>query len=100
MEAVLDVTGALFVAGMLRKNRRVWQPEAQGKSLRADFARHKIRNLEGNHRLPSASSYEAELSFHAAIDLAEFKHYRITYMKQSVDSHNHIDGIEDYMASP
>ena len=46
--------------------------------------------------IPDSSVYSDYWRGYNALDVSEFKHYRINHSKLLADKHNHINGIENF----
>jgi len=82
--------GKVPVFGLLKRNGKVFTvmiPDAKTKTL-MPIIRHKIK--------PDSIVYSDCWRAYNALDVSEFKHYRINHSKLFVNKHNHINGIENF----
>ena len=82
--------GKVPVFGLLKRNGKVYAviiPDAKTKTL-MPIIREKVR--------PDSIVYTDYWRGYNALDVSEFKHYRINHSKLFADKHNHINGIENF----
>ena len=82
--------GKTPVFGLLKRNGKVYSvviPDARTQTL-LPIIREKVK--------PDSIVYTDSLRSYNALDVSEFKHYRINHSKRFVDKHNHINGIENF----
>ena len=82
--------GKVAVFGLLKRSGKVYTaiiPNAKTKTL-LPIIRKKIK--------PDSVVYTDTFRSYNALDVSEFKHYRINHSKVFVDKHNHINGIENF----
>jgi len=82
--------GKVPVFGLLKRGGRVYTkviPDASCESL-VPIIREKVT--------PDSIVYSDSWRSYNALDVSEFKHYRINHSKQFADQRNHINGIENF----
>ena len=82
--------GKVPVFGLLKRNGKVYAamiPDAKTKTL-MPIIRDKVR--------PDSIVYTDCWRGYNALDISEFKHYRINHSELFADKHNHINGIENF----
>lgn len=82
--------GKVPVFGLLKRNGRVYAqviPDAKTETL-MPIIRYKIR--------PDSIIYSDTFRSYNALDVSEFKHYRINHSKLFAHKNNHINGIENF----
>jgi transposase len=83
-------TGKVPVFGLLKRNGKVYAviiPNAKSHTL-MPIIRQKVT--------PDSIVYSDAFCSYNALDVSEFKHYRINHSKLFADKHNHINGIENF----
>jgi len=83
-------TGKVPVFGLLKRNGKVYAviiPDAKSQTL-MPIIRQKVT--------PDSIVYSDAFCSYNALDVSEFKHYRINHSKLFADKHNHINGIENF----
>ena len=83
-------TGKVPVFGLLKRNGKVYAviiPNAKSQTL-MPIIRHQVT--------PDSIVYSDAFCSYNALDVSEFKHYRINHSKLFADKHNHINGIENF----
>ena len=78
------------VFGLLKRNGKVYAamiPDAKTKTL-MPIIREKVK--------PDSIVYSDCWRGYNALDVSEFKHYRINHSELFADKHNHINGIENF----
>ncbi len=83
-------TGKVPVFGLLKRNGKVYAamiPDAKAKTL-IPIIRQKVK--------PDSIVYSDCWRGYNALDISEFKHYRINHSLLFADKHNHINGIENF----
>jgi transposase len=83
-------TGKVPVFGLLKRNGKVYAviiPDAKSHTL-MPIIRQKVT--------PDSIVYSDAFCSYNALDVSEFKHYRINHSKLFADKHNHINGIENF----
>jgi len=78
------------VFGLLKRNGKVYAvmiPDAKTKTL-MPIIRQKVK--------PDSIVYSDYWRAYNALDVSEFKHYRINHSKLFANKHNHINGIENF----
>ena len=78
------------VFGLLKRGGKVYTkiiPDAKGETL-MPIIQEKV--------IPDSIVYSDCWRGYNALDVAEFKHYRINHSKLFADRHNHINGIENF----
>ncbi len=83
-------TGKVPVFGLLKRNGKVYAamiPDAKAKTL-IPIIRQKVK--------PDSIVYSDCWRGYNALDVSEFKHYRINHSMLFADKHNHINGIENF----
>ena len=83
-------TGKVPVFGLLKRNGKVYAviiPNAKSQTL-MPIIRQKVT--------PDSIVYSDAFCSYNALDVSEFKHYRINHSKLFADKHNHINGIENF----
>jgi transposase len=78
------------VFGLLKRNGKVYTvviPDAKANTL-LPIIREKVR--------PDSIVYSDSFKGYNALDVSEFKHYRINHSELFADRHNHINGIENF----
>ena len=83
-------TGKVPVFGLLKRNGKVYTcviPNAKTETL-IPIIRDKIR--------PDSIIYSDTFRSYNALDVSEFKHYRINHSKLFANKRNHINGIENF----
>ncbi len=81
--------GKVPVFGLLKRNGRVYAviiPDAKTKTL-MPIIREKVK--------PDSIVYTDYWRGYNALDVSEFKHYRINHSQLFANKHNHINGIEN-----
>lgn len=82
--------GKVPVFGLLKRNGKVYAamiPDAKTKTL-MPIIREKVK--------PDSIVYSDCWRGYNALDVSEFKHYRINHSELFADKHNHINGIENF----
>lgn len=82
--------GKVPVFGLLKRNGKVYAamiPDAKAKTL-MPLIREKV--------MPDSIVYSDCWRGYNALDISEFKHYRINHSKLFADKQNHINGIENF----
>ena len=82
--------GKVPVFGILQRGGKVYTqviPDAKSQTL-LPIIREKI--------VPDSIVYTDYYRSYNAVDVSEFKHYRINHSKLFADKHNHINGIENF----
>ena len=82
--------GKVPVFGLLKRNGKVYAaiiPDAKTKTL-MPIIREKVK--------PDSVVYSDCWRGYNALDVSEFKHYRINHSELFADKHNHINGIENF----
>ena len=82
--------GKIPVFGILKRGGKVYTkiiPDAKGSTLMPIMER-KIT--------PDSIVYSDSWKGYNALDVTDFKHYRINHSKLFADAHNHINGIENF----
>jgi len=82
--------GKVPVFGLLKRNGKVYTvmiPDAKTKTL-MPIIREKVK--------PDSIVYSDFWRGYNALDVSEFKHYRINHSELFADKHNHINGIENF----
>ena len=82
--------GKVPVFGLLKRNGKVYAamiPDAKTKTL-MPIIREKVQ--------PDSIVYTDCWRGYNALDVSEFKHYRINHSELFADKHNHINGIENF----
>ncbi len=82
--------GRIPVFGLLKRNGQVFTviiPDAKTDTL-MPIIRQKVK--------PDSIVYTDTLRSYNALDVSEFKHYRINHSKLFTNKHNHINGIENF----
>jgi len=82
--------GKVPVFGLLKRNGKVFTvmiPDAKTQTL-MPIIRHKVK--------PDSIVYSDCWRAYNALDVSEFKHYRINHSKLFANKHNHINGIENF----
>ena len=82
--------GKVPVFGLLKRNGKVYAvmiPDAKTQTL-MPIIREKVK--------PDSIVYSDYWRGYNALDISEFKHYRINHSKLFADKHNHINGIENF----
>lgn len=82
--------GKVPVFGLLKRNGKVYAvmiPNAQSDTL-IPIIREKVT--------PDSIVYTDSFKSYNALDVSEFKHYRINHSELFADKHNHINGIENF----
>ena len=82
--------GKVPVFGLLKRNGKVYTvmiPDAKTKTL-MPIIREKVK--------PDSIVYSDFWRGYNALDISEFKHYRINHSELFADKHNHINGIENF----
>ncbi len=82
--------GKVPVFGLLKRNGKVYAamiPDAKTKTL-MPIIREKVQ--------PDSIVYSDCWRGYNALDVSEFKHYRINHSRLFADKHNHINGIENF----
>ena len=82
--------GKVPVFGLLKRNGKVYAamiPNAKGETL-MPIIRDKVK--------PDSFVYTDCWRGYNALDVSEFKHYRINHSELFADKHNHINGIENF----
>ena len=82
--------GKIPVFGLLKRNGKVYAqviPDAKAKTL-MPIIRDKIK--------PDSIIYSDTFPTYNALDVSEFKHYRINHSKAFSIKYNHINGIENF----
>ena len=83
-------SGKVPVFGLLKRNGRVYTvviPDAKSDTL-LPIIREKVK--------PDGIVYTDTFRSYNALDVSEFKHYRINHSKLFAKKHNHINGIENF----
>ena len=83
-------SGKVPVFGLLKRNGKVYAamiPDAKTKTL-MPIIREKVK--------PDSIVYTDCWRGYNALDVSEFKHYRINHSELFADKHNHINGIENF----
>ena len=82
--------GKVPVFGLLKRNGKVYAaiiPDAKTKTL-MPIIRERVK--------PDSIVYSDCWRGYNALDVSEFKHYRINHSELFADKHNHINGIENF----
>ena len=82
--------GKVPVFGILKRGGKVYTkviPDARTDTL-MDIMQHKI--------VPDSIVYTDAWRSYNALDVSEFRHYRINHSELFADRHNHINGIENF----
>ncbi|AVC43312.1 IS1595 family transposase [Francisella tularensis subsp. novicida] len=82
--------GKVPVFGLLKRNGKVYTviiPDAKSDTL-LPIIREKVK--------PDSIVYTDTFRSYNALDVSEFKHYRINHSKLFAKKHNHINGIENF----
>ena len=82
--------GKIPVFGLLKRGGKVYTkiiPDASSASL-CPIIEHKV--------VPDSIVYSDTWRGYNALDVSDFKHYRINHSKLFADKHNHINGIENF----
>jgi len=82
--------GKIPVFGLLKRNGQVFTviiPDAKTDTL-MPIIRQKVK--------PDSIVYTDTFRSYNALDVSEFKHYRINHSKLFANKHNHINGIENF----
>ncbi len=82
--------GKVPVFGLLKRNGKVYTviiPNAKAETL-IPIIRQKVK--------PDSIVYSDTYRSYNALDVSEFKHYRINHSKLFANKHNHINGIENF----
>ena len=82
--------GKVPVFGLLKRNSKVYAvviPDAKASTL-LPIIREKVQ--------PDSIVYSDTFRSYNALDVSEFKHYRINHSELFADKHNHINGIENF----
>ncbi|AEB27517.1 Transposase, fragment [Francisella cf. novicida Fx1] len=83
-------SGKVPVFGLLKRNGKVYTviiPDAKSDTL-LPIIREKVK--------PDSMVYTDTFRSYNALDVSEFKHYRINHSKLFAKKHNHINGIENF----
>ncbi|KFJ42601.1 IS1595 family transposase [Francisella philomiragia] len=83
-------SGKVPVFGLLKRNGKVYTviiPDAKSNTL-LPIIREKVK--------PDSIVYTDTFRSYNALDVSEFKHYRINHSKLFAKKHNHINGIENF----
>ncbi|KFJ43525.1 IS1595 family transposase [Francisella philomiragia] len=83
-------SGKVPVFGLLKHNGKVYTviiPDAKSNTL-LPIIREKVK--------PDSIVYTDTFRSYNALDVSEFKHYRINHSKLFAKKHNHINGIENF----
>jgi len=83
-------SGKVPVFGLLKRNGKVFTvmiPDAKASTL-IPIIREKVK--------PDSIVYTDTFRSYNALDVSEFKHYRINHSKLFADKSNHINGIENF----
>jgi len=83
-------TGKVPVLGLLKRNGKVYTvviPYAKSKTL-LPLIREKV--------CPDSIVYTDSFNSYNALDVSEFKHFRINHSELFADATNHINGIENF----
>ncbi|AJI53557.1 IS1595 family transposase [Francisella philomiragia] len=86
----LGAGGKVPVFGLLKRNGKVYTviiPDAKSDTL-LPIIREKVK--------PDSIVYTDTFRSYSALDVSEFKHYRINHSKLFAKKHNHINGIENF----
>ena len=85
-----DAAGKVPVFGLLKRNGKVYTvviPDAKSKAL-LPLIREKV--------CPDSIVYTDSFKSYNALDISEFKHFRINHSELFADAANHINGIENF----
>ena len=83
--------GKVPVFGLLKRGGRVYTkiiPNASAETFLVPIIEQKV--------IPDSIVYSDCWRGYNALDVSEFKHYRINHSKLFADKHNHINGIENF----
>ena len=83
-------SGKVAVFGILKRGGKVYTQVIS--TAKTDTLMPIIREKIAPDSIVYTDSWRA----YNALDVSEFKHYRINHSKQFVDKHNHINGIENF----
>jgi transposase len=82
--------GNVAVFGLLKRGGKIYTaivPDTKTETLMS-IIKEKVR--------PDSIVYSDSFRSYNALDVSDFKHYRINYSKLFADKHNHINGIENF----
>lgn len=82
--------GKVPVFGILKRGGKVYTKAIQ------DTKSDTLMPIIHKHVLPDSIVYTDSYRSYNALDVSDFKHYRINHSKIFADKHNHINGIENF----
>ena len=82
--------GKVPVFGLLKRGGKVYT------KIIADASSHTLMPIIAHKVIPDSIVYSDCWRGYNALDISEFKHYRINHSKLFADKHNHINGIENF----
>jgi transposase len=82
--------GKVAVFGLLKRNGKVYT------RVIADAKTETLLPIIKRKVIPDSIVYSDSFRSYNALDVSEFKHYRINHSKLFADKHNHINGIENF----
>ncbi len=82
--------GKVPVFGLLKRSGKVYT------KIIADVKTDTLMPIIKKKIVPDSIVYSDCLPSYNALDISEFKHYRINHSKLFADKHNHINGIENF----
>ena len=85
-----DAKGKVAVFGLLKRNGKVYT------KVIADAKTETLMPIIKRKVIPDSIVYSDSFRSYNALDISEFKHYRINHSKLFADKQNHINGIENF----
>ena len=82
--------GKVAVFGLLKRNGKVYT------RIIEDAKTETLMPIMQRKIVPDSVVYTDSFKSYNALDISEFKHYRINHSKLFADKHNHINGIENF----
>ena len=82
--------GKVAVFGILKRGGKVYT------KIISDTKTHTLMSILERKILPDSIVYTDCYRSYNALDVSEFKHYRINHSKLFANKHNHINGIENF----
>ena len=82
--------GKVAVFGLLKRNGKVYT------RVIADAKTETLLPIIKRKVIPDSIVYSDSFRSYNALDISEFRHYRINHSKLFADKHNHINGIENF----
>jgi transposase len=82
--------GKVAVFGILKRGGKVYT------KIISDAKTHTLMSILERKILPDSVVYTDCYRSYNALDVSEFKHYRINHSKLFANKHNHINGIENF----